>query len=288
MGQIILASASPRRKELLEQIGLEFEIVPAKGEEVITETSPDAVVMEFSGKTAIVTGAAVGVGKATAIQLASYGANVVMVDRNEETLEKAKAEILQQEGIMTAVCDVTDAEAVAECVKKAVERFGKVDILVNNAGIWRTWRSFLDTSIEEWQQYIDVNVMGTVYFTKAALPVMLENGWGRIVNVASVAGVYGNANMAHYSATKGAILSFTKALAKEVADRGVTVNSISPGMVNTSKNPDIDATQPNGASYVGRTGSARENADLICFLASEKAAFISGQNVQIDGCRKSI
>lgn len=244
--------------------------------------------MDFTGKTAIVTGAAVGVGKATAIQLASYGANVVMVDRNEETLEKAKAGILQQEGIMTAVCDVTDAEAVTECVKKAVERFGKVDILVNNAGIWRTWRSFLDTSIEEWKQYIDVNIMGTVYFTKAALPGMLENGWGRIVNVASVAGVYGNANMAHYSATKGAILSFTKALAKEVADRGVTVNSISPGMVNTSKNPDIDATQPNGASYVGRTGSARENADLICFLASEKAAFISGQNVQIDGCRKSI
>ena len=244
--------------------------------------------MEFSGKTAIVTGAAVGVGKATAIQLASYGANVVMVDRNEETLEKAKAEILQQEGIMTAVCDVTDAAAVTECVKKAVERFGKVDILVNNAGIWRTWSSFVHTSIEEWKQYIDVNVMGTVYFTKAALPVMLENGWGRIVNVASVAGVYGNANMAHYSATKGAILSFTKALAKEVADRGVTVNSISPGMVNSSKDPDIDATQPNGASYVGRTGSARENADLICFLASEKAAFISGQNVQIDGCRKSI
>jgi 3-oxoacyl-[acyl-carrier protein] reductase len=244
--------------------------------------------MDFTGKTAIVTGAAVGVGKATAIQLASYGANVVMVDRNEETLEKAKAAILQQEGIMTAVCDVTDAEAVTECVKKAVERFGKVDILVNNAGIWRTWRSFLDTSIEEWKQYIDVNVMGTVHFTKAALPGMLERGWGRIVNVASVAGVYGNANMVHYSATKGAILSFTKALAKEVADRGVTVNSTSPGMVNSSKDPDIDATQPNGASYVGRTGSARENAELICFLASEKAAFISGQNVQIDGCRKSI
>ena len=244
--------------------------------------------MDFTGKTAIVTGAAVGVGKATAIQLASYGANVVMVDRNEETLEKSKAEIPQQEGIMTAVCDVTDAAAITECVKKAVERFGKVDILVNNAGIWRTWASFLDTSIEDWKQYIDVNVMGTVYFTKAVLPVMLENGWGRIVNVASVAGVYGNANMVHYSATKGAILSFTKALAKEVADRGVTVNSTSPGMVNTSKDPDIDATQPNSASYVGRTGSARENAELICFLASEKAAFISGQNVLIDGCRKSI
>ena len=244
--------------------------------------------MNFTGKTAIVTGAAVGVGKATAIQLASYGANVVMVDRNEEALACAKAEIGQQERVLTVVCDVTDAAAVQACVEKAAERFGSVDILVNNAGIWRTWATFLETPVEDWKQYIDVNVMGTVYFTKAALPGMLERGWGRIVNVASVAGVYGNANMAHYSATKGAILSFTKALAKEVADKGVTVNSISPGMVNTSKNPDIDATQPNGASYVGRTGSARENAELICFLASEKAAFISGQNVQIDGCRKSI
>ena len=211
-----------------------------------------------------------------------------MVDRNEEALAKAKAEIPQQDRVMTVVCDVTDAEAVSACVASAVERFGAVDILVNNAGIWRTWASFLDTSIEDWKQYIDVNVMGTVYFSKAVLPGMLERGWGRIVNVASVAGVYGNANMVHYSATKGAILSFTKALAKEVADRGVTVNSTSPGMVNTSKDPDIDATQPNSASYVGRTGSARENAELICFLASEKAAFISGQNVLIDGCRKSI
>lgn len=244
--------------------------------------------MNFTGKTALVTGAAVGVGKATAIQLASYGANVVLVDRNEEALAKAKAEIPQQDRVMTVVCDVTDAEAVSACVAAAIERFGAVDILVNNAGIWRTWASFLDTSIEDWKQYIDVNVMGTVYFSKAVLPGMLERGWGRIVNVASVAGVYGNANMVHYSATKGAILSFTKALAKEVADRGVTVNSTSPGMVNTSKDPDIDATQPNSASYVGRTGSARENAELICFLASEKAAFISGQNVLIDGCRKSI
>jgi 3-oxoacyl-[acyl-carrier protein] reductase len=244
--------------------------------------------MNFTGKTALVTGAAVGVGKATAIQMASYGANVVLVDRNEEALAKAKAEIPQQDRVMTVVCDVTDAEAVSACVASAVERFGAVDILVNNAGIWRTWASFLDTSIEDWKQYIDVNVMGTVYFSKAVLPGMLERGWGRIVNVASVAGVYGNANMVHYSATKGAILSFTKALAKEVADRGVTVNSTSPGMVNTSKDPDIDATQPNSASYVGRTGSARENAELICFLASEKAAFISGQNVLIDGCRKSI
>ena len=244
--------------------------------------------MNFTGKTAIVTGAAVGIGKATAIQLATYGANVVMVDRNEEALAKAKAEIPQQEHILTVVCDVTDAAAVSACVEKAVELFGGVDILVNNAALWRCWATFLETPFEEWKKYLDVNVMGTVYITKAVLPQMVERGWGRIINLASVAGVYGNAKMAHYSATKGAIISFTKALAKEVAGCGVTVNSISPGTVNGSEDGNIDGTIPSEVSYLGRTGTARENAELICFLASESAAYISGQNILIDGCRKTI
>ena len=128
--------------------------------------------------------------------------------------------------------------------------------------------------------------MGTVHCTKAVLGQMLENGYGRIINVASVAGVYGNANMVHYSATKGAIIALTKALAKEVADKGVTVNAVSPGSVSPAENRDIDYTQPSELSFMGRTGTDRENADLICFLASEQAGYISGQNIQIDGCRK--
>ena len=245
--------------------------------------------MNFTGKTAIITGAAVGIGKATAIQLATYGANVVMVDMNAETLSAAEAEVkAASDKVMAVVCDVTDTTAVNDCVERATERFGGVDILVNNAALWRCWASFLETPFEEWKKYLDVNVMGTVYITKAVLPQMVERGWGRIINLASVAGVYGNAKMAHYSATKGAIISFTKALAKEVAWCGVTVNSISPGTVNSSKNADIDATIPSEASYLGRTGTARENAELICFLASESAAYISGQNILIDGCRKTI
>ena len=128
--------------------------------------------------------------------------------------------------------------------------------------------------------------MGTVYFTKAVLPSMLDNSWGRIINVASVAGVYGNAMMAHYSATKGAIIAFTKALAKEVTDKGVLVNSVSPGSVSPSDNYNIDHTQESQLSFMGRTGSDRENANLICFLASDEASYISAQNIQIDGCRK--
>lgn len=245
--------------------------------------------MDFANKTAIITGAAVGIGKATAIQLATYGANVVMVDMNAETLLAAEAEVKAvSDKVMAVVCDVTDIAAVNACVERATERFGGVDILVNNAALWRCWATFLETPVEEWKKYLDVNVMGTVYITKAVLPQMVQRGWGRIINLASVAGVYGNAKMAHYSATKGAIISFTKALAKEVTGQGVTVNAVSPGTVNSSKNADIDATIPSEASYLGRTGTARENAELICFLASESAAYISGQNILIDGCRKTI
>ena len=115
---------------------------------------------------------------------------------------------------------------------------------------------------------------------------MVKNGYGRIINVASVAGVYGNAKMSAYSATKGAVIAFTKALAKEVTSKGVLVNAVSPGSVSPSDISDIDHSQPSELSFMGRTGTDRENADLICFLASDKASYISGQNIQIDGCRK--
>ena len=141
-------------------------------------------------------------------------------------------------------------------------------------------------SYKEPAETFDVNVMGTVYFTKAVIDQMIEDGYGRIINVASVAGVYGNRKATHYSATKGALISFTKALAKEVTGLGVTVNAVSPGSVSPAEQADIDYTQPSTLSFAGRTGSCRENADLICFLASEKAGYISGQNIQIDGCRK--
>lgn len=245
--------------------------------------------MNNGKRTALVTGAAVGIGKATCMQLAAEGANVVMVDVNQESLAAAERELRAiTPHVRSVVCDVRDPEAVQGAVALAEEAFGGVDILVNNAALWRDSVKFADSSLDLWKNYLDINVMGVVYFTKAVLPHMLEQGWGRIINLASVAGVYGNAKMVHYSATKGAILAMTKALAKEVAAEGITVNSVSPGTVNSSLDPDIDASVPSEVSYAGRTGTARENADLICFLASEKAAYINGQNVQIDGCRKKL
>ena len=243
--------------------------------------------MNFNGKVALVTGAAVGIGRATAILLAQKGAKLVVVDVNEEKLTALKEELAAYtEEVLACVCDVSDEARVCSVVEEALAKFGRIDILVNNAALWRCWASFLETPSEDWKRFIDVNVMGVVYFTKAVLPSMLKNAWGRIINVASVAGVYGNANMVHYSATKGAIISMTKALAKEVADKGVLVNSVSPGSVSPSDNHDIDYTKESNLSFMGRTGSDRENANLICFLASEEASYISAQNIQIDGCRK--
>lgn len=246
--------------------------------------------MDFKGKTAVVTGAAVGIGRAVSVMMAKNGANIVAVDINADKLEQLRIEIADIGArCITAVCDVSDAEAVSDSVQKAVDEFGGVDILVNNAAVWKGFfDSFLKISDAEWQKYLNINVMGTVYFTKAVLPYMLRKGWGRIINIASVAGVYGIANMVHYSATKGAVIAMTKALAKEVAGKGITVNSVAPGTVSPAENDDMDYTQPNELSYMGRTGSDNENAELICFLAGDGAAYISGQNIQIDGCRRRI
>lgn len=245
--------------------------------------------MIFDNKTVLITGAAVGIGKACALQFARGNANIVMLDYNSETLADAEKEVNQiTKNVISLVCDISDNNAVNNAVNRAREHFGSIDILVNNAAIWRDRATFAESDIELWQKYVDINIMGTVYVTKAVIDGMIAQNYGRIINVASVAGVYGNANMAHYSTTKGAIISFTKAIAKEVADKGITVNSVSPGSVSPAAEGDIDFVKYSDLSYSGRTGSGRENADLICFLASDNAAYINGENIKIDGCRKKL
>ena len=129
-----------------------------------------------------------------------------------------------------------------------------------------------------------MNLLGTMYFTHAALKYMLPAGYGRIINVASVSGVYGIANMVDYSTTKAAVIGFTRALAKEITAKGVLINAISPGSVSGQQ----DVQQPSELSFMGRTGTHTENANLICFLASDEASYIAGQNIQVDGCRKKM
>lgn len=242
---------------------------------------------DFTGKTALVTGAAVGIGRAVAIRFAQYGAKVAILDLNEEKLEYVKKEIeAYTKDVIALKCDISQESEVYEAVKKAEDTLGNIDILVNNAAIWRYLDSFTNVSTDEWRKYMDINVMGTVYCTKAVLSKMLENRYGKIVNVASVAGVYGIANMVHYSATKGAVIAMTRALAKEVIDKGVYVNCVSPGSVSPAENLDMDYYEDSQHCFLGRTGTDNENTNLICFLASDEATYIAGQNIQIDGCRK--
>ena len=243
--------------------------------------------MEFTGKVALITGAAVGIGRATTLLMAQQGAKLILMDIDAEKLKAVEAELsLPTENLLTYVCDISDEARVNEVTADALARFGKIDILVNNAALWRSFTKFVDTPVDAWRKYFDINVIGTVCVTKAVLPSMIAQNYGRIINLGSVAGVYGNSSMAQYSATKGAIISFTKALAKEVAPHKVLVNTVSPGTVSPAEISDIDYTEASSMSYLGRTGSDRENAELICFLASDRAGYITGQNIQIDGCRK--
>lgn len=245
--------------------------------------------MKFQGKVAMITGASVGIGRAVALGLAEQGADLVLLDINTEKLLQVEEEVKKHgHKVLTYACDVSDEKKVNEIVSDATERLGRIDILVNNAALWRDRSSFSESSSDLWKKYIDVNVMGVYYCTRAVIGGMIENGYGRVINVASVAGVYGNVKMVHYSTTKGALIAMTKALAKEVTGSGVLVNCVSPGSVSPSDNEDIDFFKPSELSFMGRTGTDRENANLILFLASDEASYISGQNIQIDGCRKKM
>lgn len=241
--------------------------------------------MDFSEKCVLITGASAGIGKACAVKFAQNRANLVLVDIDYDKLEELKKE-LDKYGVEVLIfkCDISVENEVNNVAQKALEHFGKIEILVNNAGLWREWKHFSETTSDMWEKYINVNIYGTLYFTHALINNMIENGYGRIINVGSVAGVYGNANMVVYSLTKGAVHSFTKALAKEVTDKGVLVNCVSPGSVANKYDDPIESE----LAFIGRQGTHTENANLICFLASDEASYISGQNYQVDGCRKKM
>ena len=237
--------------------------------------------MDFKGRTAFVTGAARGIGRATAIGFAKKGANVVIADVADlsETYEELKK---HTDNVMKINFDVSDEADARAAVTSALRQFGKIDILINNAAIFPV-SDFISTASDQWKKVLDVNVLGTMYLSHAVLPYMIENRYGRIVNIGSVAGVYGLSWFVDYSMSKGAVISFTKALAKAVSDKGITVNCISPGSVA----PDgSDAMKE--FSFVGRAATYDEIANVIIFVASDEASYVSGQNYLVDGCRKQM
>lgn len=235
----------------------------------------------FKNKNAIITGAGKGIGKATAIKLANDGCNLFLIDIDEEALNKTK-DLMENYNvdIEAKKIDISNEADVNHAVSDYIKRNKKIDILVNNASIYHHHCSFETSDTNEWKNKININILGTVFMCKAVVGHMINNKYGKIINLASVAGVYGDASMVDYATTKGAIIAFTKSLAKEISGCGINVNAVSPGTI------DVGSGNLPEHSFIGRSGTPEECANLIAFLASDEASYISGQNYQIDGCRR--
>lgn len=230
----------------------------------------------------MVTGAASGLGKATAIKLALEGAQVAVIDIDQEKLEQVSHSICAAGGmVLPFTVDITNNDEVKSTVTEIISKFGHLDILVNNAGAgWRTQMPFKDTPDGSWEWILDLNIKGTLYVTHAVLDHMVGRKYGKIINIASIAAKTGIPGLAVYSASKGAVVSFTKALAMELGPYNVNVNCVSPGMISA----EAESLATNG-TFLGRNGTAEEMALLIAFLASEDASYITGVDYLIDGGR---
>lgn len=243
---------------------------------------------QFEGRSAIITGGTRGIGKAIALELARRGANVAFnYARSADEAEKLKAEI---EGsgakVFAAQCDVASTDAAAEFVGQVKEAFGTVDYLINNAGITRD-QLILRMKEDDWDSVIDTNLKGAWNFSKAVLrPMMRNENGGSILNISSISGVVGMLGQSNYSASKAGMIGLTKALAKEVASRKITVNALALGLVETEMASEMNAEYRGkilSQIPLGRLGSVDEVAQIACFLLSDAAKYITGQVVQADG-----
>ncbi len=242
--------------------------------------------VDLNDQVALVTGASQGLGRAMAERLAAAGAKVACVARNEKKLADTVAVITQAGGTAEAlVCDVTDSESVNQVVDAVTEKWEQLDILVNNAGITR------DTLIprmgdEEWDAVIATNLRGTFLFTRAATRPMMQRRYGRIINISSVSGLTGNPGQANYSASKAGLIGFTQTVARELAKRKITVNAIAPGFIHTEMAEalgEVVLKEVEKRIPTKRLGQPDEVADLVLFLASDAAAYITGATLTIDG-----
>ena len=242
--------------------------------------------MRFKDKVALITGGARGIGRAIALAFAREGADIVIADVNQEEAEKTAGDIeaLGRKSL-PILMDVTNYAKVEEALNKILDKFGKVDILVNNAGITKDGL-LLRMNEADWDAVIDVNLKGTFNCTKAVSKAMIKQHSGKIINIASIIGIIGNAGQANYSASKAGIIALTKTAAKELATRNINVNAVAPGFIQTEMTARLseDIKQKmKEAIPLNKFGSPDDVAAVCLFLASEAANYITGQTIVVDG-----
>jgi 3-oxoacyl-[acyl-carrier protein] reductase len=248
-------------------------------------------VAELEGKISLVTGASRGIGKAIALKLASLGSKVAVNYVAIEVSNKVDADNVVESIIrlgreaIAVEADVRNSEAVKAMVEQVIAKWGKIDILVNNAGINRD-TLLLRMSDDAWDDVLNTNLRGAYLCTKFALRSMMRQEWGRIISISSVVGIAGNAGQSNYAASKGGIIAFTKSVAREMASRNITVNAVAPGFIVTEMTDKLPSERKEAMLAMiplQRLGQPEDVAELVAFLASEKAGYITGQVITIDG-----
>ena len=242
--------------------------------------------MKLDKKVAIVTGAARGIGKEIALALAGEGANIAICDIEKNALEQAKSEIeaLGRECLIEVV-DVGKTDFCEDMANKTLDKFSKTDILVNNAGITRD-TLLMRMKEEDWDAVLTVNLKGAFNFTKAVCRSMIKQRSGKIVNIASIIGIIGNAGQANYAASKAGLIGLTKSSAKELASRGINVNAIAPGFIQTPMTDKLTDDQKDAMLKLiplGFLGKPKNVADLVLFLVGDTSSYITGEVIKVDG-----
>ena len=243
---------------------------------------------DLNNKVAIITGASQGIGRTIALVFAKSGANVICIARSESKIKELCLEITDQGGQASPIaCDVGDGDAFANAIKSVTNEYGKLDILINNAGITRD-ALLMRMNDTQWDEVLNTNLKGAFHGIKSAIRPMMKNKYGRIINITSIVGLTGNPGQANYAASKAGLIGMTQSIAKEVGTRGITVNCIAPGWIDTEMTVDLPEDSKKDLLDripIGKIGKPEDIAHAAVFLASDEASYITGQTITVDGGR---